>query len=67
MGSTDKSFSNTIQMEEFVRKYVSRRLLALCEGEIAAFTALRQRGVGSHGGAKALAIFHQLMSSWTRH
>ena len=35
-----------IQMAEFLRKYVSRRLLALSEGEIAALiTATRQLGV----------------------
>ena len=51
-----------IQMVEFVRKYVSRRLLALIEGEIAALmTVMRQVGVGSHGGVEALAIFHQLI------
>ena len=34
--------------EKFLRKYVSRRLLALDEGEIAALmTAMRQLGVGS--------------------
>ena len=43
-------------------KYVSRRLLALSEGEIAALTtAMRQLGVGSEGGAEALAIFLQLI------
>ena len=46
----------------FVRKCVSRRLLALSEGEIAALTAaMRQLGVGSQGGAEALAVFHQLI------
>ena len=51
-----------IQMGEFLRKYVSRRLLALNEGEISALTAaVRQLGVGSQGGAEALAIFHQLL------
>ena len=36
-----------IQMGEFLRKYVSRRFLALSEGEIAALmTAMRQLGVG---------------------
>ena len=51
-----------IQMGEFLRKCVSRRLLALSEGEIAALTtAMRQLGVGSQGGAEALAIFHQLV------
>ena len=48
-------------MVEFLRKYVSRRLLALSEGEIAALTtATRQIGVGSQGGAEAHAIFHQI-------
>ena len=38
---------------------MSRRLLALSEGEIAALTtAMRQLGVGSQGG-EALAIFRQ--------
>ena len=47
-------------MGEFLRKYVSRRLLALGEGDIAALmTAMRQLGVGSRGGAEALVIFHQ--------
>ena len=42
--------------------YVSRRLLALSEGEIAALTApMRQLGVGSHEGAEVLATFHQLI------
>ena len=45
-----------------MRKYVSRRLLALSEGEIAALTtSMRQIGVGTQGGAEALAIFHQLL------
>ena len=35
--------------------------LALSEGEIAAFTtSMRQIGVGTPGGAEALAMFHQL-------
>ena len=39
-----------IQMVEFVRKYVSRRLIALSEGEIAALTAaMRHLGIGSQG------------------
>ena len=46
-----------IQTEEFLRKYVSRRLLALSEGET---TSMRQIGVGTPGGAEPLAIFHQL-------
>ena len=37
-----------IQMGEFLRKYVSRRLLALSEGEIAALmTSMRRIGVGT--------------------
>ncbi len=51
-----------IQMGEFLRKYVSRRLLALDEKEIARFmTAVRQLGCGTQGGMEALAIFHQLV------
>ena len=51
-----------VQMEEFLRKCVSRRLLALSEGEIAALTTtMRQLGVGSQGVAEALALFHQLL------
>ena len=51
-----------IQMGEFLRKYVSRRLLALSEGEFAALTtSMRQIGVGTPGGAEALANFHQLI------
>ena len=47
-------------MREFLRKHLSRRLLALSEGEIAALTAaMRQLGVGSQGEAEALARFHQ--------
>ena len=57
----DTQKGRPIQMGEFLRKYVSRRLLALGEGEIAALaTAMRQLGVGSQGGAQALAIFHEL-------
>ena len=49
-------------MKEFLRKHVSRRLLALSGGERAALTTtMRQLGVGSQGGAEALAIFHQLL------
>ena len=41
---------------------MSRRLLALSEGEIAALTtSMRQIGVGTPGGAEALAILHQLL------
>ena len=43
---------------EFLRKYVSQRLLALSEGEIAALTSsFRQIGVGTQGGAEALATY----------
>ena len=48
------------------RKIASRKgsseILALSEGEIAALTtAMRQIGVGTQGGAEALASFHQLL------
>ena len=49
-------------MGEFVWKYVSWRLFALSEEEIAPLTtAMRQLGVGPRGGVEALAIFHQLI------
>ena len=55
-----------IQMGEFLQEYVFRRLLALNEGEIAALTlAIRQLGVGSQGGAEALAILFFPTSSCT--
>ena len=46
---------------------MSRRLLALSEGEIASLsTSMRQIGVGTQGDAEALAIFHQLLyDEWT--
>ena len=51
-----------IQMGELLRKFVSQLLLALSDGEIAALTtSMRQIGVGTPGGAEALAIFHQLL------
>ena len=51
-----------IQMGEFFRKYVSRRLWALSEGEVAALTtSMRQFGVSPPGGAEGLAINHQLL------
>ena len=55
-----------IQMGEFVRKSVSRRLLAINSSDAArTLTAMRQLGVGVAGGAEALAIFHQLLyESW---
>ena len=58
--STPKKFG-PFKWGEFLRKYVSRRHLAPSEGEIAALTtSMRQIGVGTPGGAEALAIFHQL-------
>ena len=49
-------------MEDFLRKHVLRRLLALSEGEVAALTtSMRQIGVGTPGGAEALSIFRQLL------
>ena len=49
-----------------MRKCVSRRLLAISKGEIAALaTSMRQIGVGTPGGAEALAILHQaLKDEW---
>ena len=53
-GVDPQKFVPSIQMGEFLRKDVSRRRLALSEGQIAAFTtAMRLLGVGSQGGAKA--------------
>ena len=44
-----------VQVGAFLRKYVSRRLLALSVGEIAALTtAMRQIGVGTPGGTERL-------------
>ena len=51
-----------IQMGEFMRKYISRRLLAVNEGEVSRImSAMRQLGNGMQGGAEALPIFHQLL------
>eukprot|EP00973_Karenia_brevis_P018306 2512919-Karenia_brevis.AAC.1 len=51
-----------IQMGEFMRKYVSRRLHSLNESDMSkTMAAMRQLGVGVKGGAEALAIFHQLL------
>ena len=59
---TPKKFG-PFRWRELIRKFFSRRFLAPSEGEIAALTtAMRQLGVGSQGGAEALAIFHQLLS-----
>ena len=47
-----------IQIRDFLRMYVPRRLLALCEGRIAALmTVMGQIGLISQGRAKA----HQLL------
>ena len=60
--STGRSKTEKLMRRDFLRKYVSRRLRALSESEIAALTtAVRQLVVGSQGGAEALAIFHQLI------
>ena len=60
--SVDPQKVGSIQMGEVAPKYVSRPLLALSEGGVAALmTAMRQVGAGSQGGAEALAIFHQLI------
>ena len=57
-----------IQMGEFLREHVSRRLQALSEGEIAASTAvMRQLGAGSQGVAVALAMSgRQAESKWMK-
>ena len=56
-----------IQIGEFLRRWVSRRLLALSRGDINSVThAMRQLGVGMPGGAEALATFHQLLhEAWS--
>ena len=54
----DSKKSRPIQVVEFLLKGVSRWLLALSEGEIAPLTtSMRQIGVGTPGGAEALASF----------
>jgi hypothetical protein len=51
-----------IQMGEFLRKFVSKRLLSLADKSIATLmTAARQLGLGTTGGMEALAIFHQIL------
>ena len=51
-----------IQMGEFMRKWVSRRLLQLNGSDIdRVMAAARQLGVRSRGGAEALAIFQQIV------
>ena len=49
-------------MGEFLRKWVSRRLLILNEGDMArVMTAMRQFGNGVPCGTETIAIFHQLL------
>ena len=51
-----------IQMGEFLRKWVGKRLQAVAGARIsAAMGRLRQYGVGVQGGMEALALFHQLL------
>ena len=51
-----------IQMGEFLRKWVGRRLLLLHGGDTGrVMAAMRQLGAGTSGGAEALAIFQQLV------
>ena len=58
----DRPKVRPIQMGEFMRKFVSRRLLLLNKADIGkVMAAMRQLGVGTSGGAEALAIFHQLL------
>ena len=58
----DPKKARLIQMGEFAKQYVSKQSLAPRTGEISAFmTKMKQVGVGSQGGAEALAIFHQLI------
>ena len=51
-----------IQMGEHLRKWVTKRLQHLNEADInRVMTAMRQLGVGTSGGAEALATLHQLL------
>ncbi len=51
-----------IQMGEWLRRWVSRRNLALNKADIEKVTvAMRQLGVGTAGGAEALALFQQVV------
>ena len=51
-----------IQMGEFLRKWVSKRLLRLHGGDIGkVMTDLRQFGCGMPGGTETMSIFHQLI------
>ena len=53
-------------MGEFLRKWVSRRLLKMNSNDIAkVMSAMRQYGNGADGGAEAIAMFQQLLyESW---
>jgi len=57
-----------IQMGEWLRKWMGRRLLRLGAGDTArVMLAARQLGVGMPGGAEALALFHQeIFSLWDK-
>ena len=51
-----------MQMGEFLRKWISRRLLALNKADVGKVSvAMRALGGGTPGGAEALAEFHQLI------
>ena len=51
-----------IQIGEWLRRWVSRRLLKINKADIECVTgAMRQLGVGTPGGAEALAIFQQCL------
>lgn len=51
-----------IQIGEFLRRWVSKRLLQLNKCDISkVMVSMRQLGVGTSGGAEALATFHQLI------
>ncbi len=61
-GQSHRPKVRPIQMGEFLRKWVSRRLQALNSNDTGkVMTAMRQLGVGTAGGAEALAIFQQLI------
>ena len=58
----ERPAARPIQMGEFLRKWVGRRLLLLHGGDISrVMTAMRQLGVGAPGGAEALGVFQQLV------
>ena len=60
--ATPKPKVRPIQMGEFLRKWVSKRLLKLNGADVGKIMAsMRQLGVGVQGGAEAFAIFQQLL------